>query len=158
MFSVCEVSSYLWNSLVYTHEIKEDRIPKRGRNEIPPTKLSLINDYNKYMGGVDRNDARIGNYAYVDKSFKWTVKVVMRFIEKAVCNAFILYDKTYPTKMHFMNFKMEVIESKITRATLTEDDMFEHPTIGRHFLEVIPPTEKKQNPQKRCVECTKRGT
>ena len=41
--------------LLTIHEIKEERIPKRGHDEINPTKLSLINDYNKCMGGVDRN-------------------------------------------------------------------------------------------------------
>ena len=64
----------------------------------------------------------------------------------------------YPNKMRFMNFKMEVIERTVTRARLTEDNMFEHPTTGQQFLEDIPSTKKKQNPQKRCVECTKRGT
>ena len=110
------------------HKMKEERIPKRGCNEIPSTKLSLISDYNKYMGGVDRNNAFIGNYTCVPKTFKRTVKVVMHLIEEAVLNAFILYDKTYPNKMPFMNFKMEVIESTITRARLTNDDTFEHPT------------------------------
>jgi len=56
------------------HEIKNERTPKRGRGEVPPTKLSLINDYNKYMGGVDKNDALIGNYTCVSKTFKWRVK------------------------------------------------------------------------------------
>ena len=37
---------------------------------------------------------------------KWTVKVVMHFIKEVVLNAFILYDKTYPNKMRFKNFKM----------------------------------------------------
>ena len=82
----------------------------------------------------------------------------MHFIEEAVLDAFILYDKTYPKKMRFMNFKMAVIESTITRANLsTDSDVYELPTIGRHFLELVPPTEKKQSPTKRCVECTKRG-
>ena len=122
------------------HEIKKEKIPEKGRNQIPPNKLSLINDYNKYMGGVDRNSAFIGNYTYVCKTFKWKVKVVTHFIEEAVLNAFILYDKTYSNKMRFMNFKMEVIKSTITMARLTEDNTFGYLTIGRHFL--TKPLEK----------------
>ena len=110
------------------------------------------------MGGVDRNDALIGNYTCVRKTFKWAVKVVMHFIEEAVINAFILFDKTKPGKPCIMNFKMELIETTITRARLdSSKDLYEHPSIGRHFLELAPPTERKQNPQKRCVECTKKG-
>ena len=32
------------------------------------SKLTLINDYNRYMGGFDRNDTFIGNYAFVKPS------------------------------------------------------------------------------------------
>ena len=82
----------------------------------------------------------------------------MHFIEEVVVNAFILFDKTKPGKVRFMNFKMELIETTITRAKLNSSkDLYEHPSIGRHFLELVPPTEKKQNSRKRCVECTKKG-
>ena len=30
-----------------------EKLPKRGRDELSPSKLSLVNDYNKYMEGVD---------------------------------------------------------------------------------------------------------
>ena len=63
------------------------------------------------MGGVDRNDALIGNFTSIRKTYKWTIKVVIHFIEEAVLNAFILYNKQFPGKMRFMNYKMEVIEN-----------------------------------------------
>ena len=124
------------------HEIKMERLPKRGRDGLAPSKFSLVNDYNKYMGRVDRNDALIGNYTCVRKTFKWTVKVVMHLTEQAALKAFILFDKVYPGKIGFMNFKMEAIDKIITRARLnSESNLFENPKIGRHFLEIIPPTE-----------------
>ena len=140
------------------HEIKMEKLPKRCLDELSPSKLSLVNDYNKYMEGVDRNGALIGNYTCARKTFKWTVEVVMHFIEEAVLNAFILFDKTKLGKARFMNFKMELIETTITRAKLDSlKDLYEHPLIDRHFLELVPPTEKKKNPRKRCIECTKKG-
>ena len=33
------------------HEVKIERVPKRGREDLFRSKLSLANDYNKYMGG-----------------------------------------------------------------------------------------------------------
>ena len=45
------------------------------------------------MGGVDRNDALIGNYSSVRKTFKWTVKVVFHFIEEAFLKTYILNEK-----------------------------------------------------------------
>ena len=84
-----------------------EKLPKTGRHELSPSKLSLVNYYNKYMEGVDRNDALIGNYTCVRKTFTRTVKVVMHFLEEAVLNAFLLFDKNNAGKAHFMNFKME---------------------------------------------------
>ena len=44
-------------------------------------------------------------------------------------------------------------------AALNEETPDEHVLrlTGRHFLEEIPSTEKKQRPQKRCRVCYKRG-
>ena len=52
------------------HGIKIERVPKRGREETAASKLTLINNYNKFMGVVDRNDALIGNYSSVRKTLK----------------------------------------------------------------------------------------
>ena len=101
------------------------------------------------MEGVDRNGALIGNYTCVRKTFKWTVEVVMHFIEEAVLNAFILFDKTKLGKARFMSFKMELIETTITRAKLdSSKDLYEQPLIDRHFLELVPPTEDTKSPEK----------
>ena len=95
------------------HEVKTERAPKRGREDLGGSKLSLVNDYNKYMGGVDRNDALIGNYTNVRKTYKWAIKVVIHFIDEAVLNAFILYNKQFTGKIRFMNYKMEVTEKSL---------------------------------------------
>ena len=81
--------------------IKIERVPKRGREETAASKLSLVNSYNKFTGGVDRNDALIGNYSSVWKTFKWTVKVVFHFIEEAFLNTYILNEKFGVKKCSF---------------------------------------------------------
>ena len=90
------------------------------------------------MGGVDRNDALVGNYTCICKSFKWTVKVAIHYVEEAVLNSFILYDKINPNKTRFMNFKLDVIEKIIIRVNRQNaPNILLHPAIGRHFLEII---------------------
>ena len=96
-----------------------------------------------FMGGVHRNDALIGNYSSVRKTLKWTVKVVFHFIEEAFLNAYILNEKFGVKKMRFLAFKLEIIESIITKNQLPELQIYEHPKLGRHYLELIPPMEKK---------------
>ena len=51
--------------------------------------------------------------------------------------------------MRFLAFKLEIIESIITKNHLPELQIYERPKLGRHYLELIPPTEKKATPQKR---------
>ena len=133
------------------HDMQTERMPKRGRNEWAPSKLKLVNDYNANIGGVDPNDALIGNYTCIRKSCKWNVKVAIHFVEESVLNSFILYDKINPNKMRFMNYKLDVIEKIISGVNRQNaPNILLHPAIGRHFLELIHRSEKKEKPQKRC--------
>ena len=138
------------------HEANTGRVAKWARNDISASKVTLVNDYNKNTVGVDCNDALIGNYSLVRKTHKWTMKVVMHFIEEAVLNSFILYDKVNPGKLRFMQFKLHIVEKTINRARAINIPQIYHvPQVGCHFLELIPATEKKSTPQKKCVACTK---
>ena len=57
--------------------------------------------------------------------------------------------------MRFLAFKLEIIESIITKNQLPELQIYEHPKLGRHYVELIPPTEKKATSQKRCAVFSK---
>ena len=138
------------------HQATIARTGKTARDGAPVSKLVLVNAYNKNMGGVDRNDALIGNYSSVRKTLKWTTKVAFHFIEEAVLNAFILYNKTNPDTTRFLQFKLNIIQRTINRAKAVVPE-FNLPIIGRHFLQLIPPSNKKANPQKRCMICAKKG-
>ena len=80
------------------------------------TKLKLVQDYNKNMGGVDRNDGLIGNCTSVRKSLKWATKVAFHFIEEAILNPLILLIKANPGKIRFMHFKLNIIKNIISRS------------------------------------------
>ena len=104
------------------------------------------------MGGANRNDALIGNYSSVRKSMKWTTKVAFHFIEEAIWNAFVLFNKANPTKIRFMHFKLNIIKSLISRPQPSAPS-YNLPLVGRHFLHFIPPTDAKSNSQKKCRMC-----
>ena len=106
------------------------------------------------MGGVDRNDAIVGNYSSVRKTLKWTASCVP-FYRGSVFKCSHIKWKVWCKKMRFLAFKLEIIESIITKNQLPELQIYEHPKLGRHYLELIPPMEKKSTPQKRCAICSK---
>ena len=60
--------------------------------------------------------------------------------------------------MRFMNFKLDVIEKIIIGVNRQNaPNILSHPVIGIRFLELIPRSEKKEKPQKRCQICHKEG-
>ena len=114
-----------------------------------------MDGYNKFIAGVDRNDEMIGTYSAVRKRMKCTKKVTFHFIEEGLINAHILHRKNGGSK-RLLRFKLDCINSILTAAGAelpppNASDLYS----ARHFPDLIPPTECKQNPQKRCVVCSK---
>ncbi|XP_044165826.1 uncharacterized protein LOC122949834 [Acropora millepora] len=91
-------------------------------------KLQLVNDYNKYMGGVERKDEMTGTYSCMRKSMKWTKKVAFHFIEEGLLNAHILYAKEGRRKP-LLRFKLECI-NVLLAASATEPSA---PTASDRF-------------------------
>ena len=80
------------------------------------------------MGSIDRSDAMIGNYSSVRKSMKWIREVVFHFIEEAVLNSFILFDKVIGKK-RFLQFKLLLIRQMLGDVTM-EQNFQSLPIVG----------------------------
>ena len=116
---------------------------------------SKVQDYNKYTDGIDQNDAMLGNYSSVRKSMKWTTKVAFHFMEELILNALYLFDKVVGGQ-RLLQFKLNIIRALFDTSNEISP-LYNLPSFGRHFLELIPPTKKKHNPQKTCKVCHKEG-
>ena len=53
-----------------------------------------------------------------------------------------------------MHFKLSIIKSIICWSQPSAPS-YNLPLVGRHFLQFIPPTAAKSNPQKKCRMCQK---
>lgn len=95
------------NFLSTIHKANVINTRKRDHQGNVVRKLKLIHNYNRCMGGVDRNDQTIGTYSCIRKSMKWTKKVAFNFIE-GVLNAHILFKKEGGTKP-LLCFKLDCI-------------------------------------------------
>ena len=97
-----------------------------------------MKDYNTYMGGVDKADMLISSYGLYRKSKKWWQKIFFRLIDRALCNAFIAFNKITKAKMKSLDFRRRVAQSLITRGC--------PPKIGRPLSYDPPAASKKRKP------------
>ncbi|KAG8234258.1 hypothetical protein J437_LFUL016018 [Ladona fulva] len=143
------------------HGIETKTIIKRGNELIKP--VSII-DYNKHMGGVDLKDQFLQSYLIERKRLnKWYMKLFRRLLNSAVLNALIIYRENIDKKVDHYDFRVELVEKlfmkyakKDTRVPgrHSTDSLLPRLT-ERHFIRRIPPSGKKQHPQRRCVVCAK---
>ena len=103
--NMLEVPFYFLSTIHSIVKVASGKSDKDGRSV---KMLRLISDYNKHMGGVDKNNAMVGNYMGVRRSYKWTTKAFFHFIEEAVFNSFIFYKKC-DGKKRFLQFKLNSI-------------------------------------------------
>ena len=139
------------------HKADSVNVNRRNRRNDQIQKPTVIHDYNQKMGGVDKNDAMIGNYSCIRKSYKWYTKIFFHFLEEAVYNAFVIYDKVEEGKKHkFMQIKLEVVHQMLQDVRVPPDPRAEFDSLnGRHFRTLIPATQNKEKPQKRRIFCYK---
>ena len=110
-------------------------------------------------GGVDRHDQMLQPYSAARKAMKWYRKLGIHFLQIALLNAHILYQKD-GGQLPFLKFQHEVIGDMIFQqgprggigAGLNVIRLTE-----RHFPDKLQPTATWTKPQARCRVCSKKG-
>lgn len=143
------------------HTTKMVEVEKRG---VISKRPECVISYNDTMGGVDRVDQHISCYSTPRKrGKKWYKKVFFNLIDISLWNAYVVYKKCGGT-LSFLLYRIEIIQK--TMEKYHSDAMKPKPgrpsqTLSplrlteRHFLEYIPPTEKKVNPTRQCGMCSR---
>uniref|UniRef100_A0A8C5Q2Y3 PiggyBac transposable element-derived protein domain-containing protein n=1 Tax=Leptobrachium leishanense TaxID=445787 RepID=A0A8C5Q2Y3_9ANUR len=126
----------------------------------PIMKPLCVQDYNRYMGGVDKSDQMLVPYLASRKAYVWYKKLAVHLIQMSMLNAFILYQATHARRITFLKFQESVIESLLCpeeNAPIVEEVEDVIRLRDRHFPGYIPPTEKRVTPCKRCRVCARQG-
>ena len=73
-------------------------------------------------------------------------------------NSFIVYKK-YGGEKRFLQFKLNLIQFMLQEGHIDVDisEAGQNQYVGRHYPELILPTENRDKPPKQCVVCTKDG-
>ena len=117
------------------------------------------------MGGVDKVNQHLAAYSTLRKrGGKYYKKIFFHLLDLALWNSYILYCKAGDSRSP-KQFRMELIEKLISEnhrdefsATSGRPSISPSPLrlTSRHFLDVIPATEKKSNPTRQCTLCSRK--
>ena len=124
----------------------------------------IVKDYNDTMGGVDRVDQSLSSYPIMRKrGKKYYQKIFFHLLELAVWNSYILYKQAGHTKKP-LDFRMDLIDLLVSTYKDNSVKSKGRPSTtpsplrlsGRHFLDYVPPTEKKDKPMRYCAVCSQK--
>ena len=119
----------------------------------------MINEYNKYMGGVDIADQLVTYYGFQHCSKKWWKRVFFHLLDVTMVNAFVIYKSSRHHKVTHLAFMVDVVKGLLQKSGTDlgiegnfPGTMTPFGLIGRnHFPE---PTGKKLD----CCLCSNRRT
>ena len=105
-------------------------------------KPRVIEEYNTYMGGVDKGDQLVTYYGFSHRTTKWYKRVFLHLFEVSLVNAYILYCTLLPPKQRLshLDFRLAVashlLDSFISPSTQHARRADDNPLrlTGRHFL------------------------
>lgn len=117
----------------------------------------IISAYNKYMGGVDKNDQMKSYYTIPVSGKKWWIRILFDLLDRAVFNAYILEQESqHHRKRNMKSFRFSLVKdligdfcSRRKRGRPSTEPMVAR-QVERHFPEYLPTTEKGRRMERRC--------
>ncbi|XP_035214082.1 piggyBac transposable element-derived protein 4-like [Stegodyphus dumicola] len=141
------------------HNMEMVAVTRRKENKMKP---KVVVDYNGTMGGVDRVDQRLSSYNVTKRrGKKYYKKIFLHLLDITLWNSYVLYTKSGGKRSH-LQYRTKIIENIIEKYHSVEFSAkkgrpsADHPPSRlseRHFVDYIPPTEKKSNPTRQCIIC-----
>lgn len=112
--------------------------------------------YNKYMGGIDRQDQMLAYYPCDRKTLRWYKKLGIHYVQLMLLNSFFLYNKySSKDKMSLYDFRISILSSllhieNITRVPVQKD-------ASKHTIsKILSLGSDGRIKRKRCRECSKK--
>ena len=147
------------------------RRKSRGKGELEEIRKPVVVDqYNQFMGGVDRSDQLLSYYGFSHRTVKWWRRAAFHLLDMVVVNSYILYSSLQKRrKLTHEQFRIELAKDLLLTAAVNVAE--EMPTCHgwlkgplppqsrlteRHFPSHLPCTPSGRMAQKECVVCSKK--
>ena len=152
-----------------TTKVRRTRRVEGGQEEI--RKPVVVEQYNSFMGGVDRSDQLLSYYGFAHRTVKWWRRAVFHILDMAVVNANVLYTSSQQSskKLTHEQFRIELAKEMLLHAlvNVSEDMHQSHGRIHRplppqarlterHFPDHLPCTPSGKKGQTECTVCSRK--
>nr|XP_037283985.1 piggyBac transposable element-derived protein 4-like [Rhipicephalus microplus] len=155
-------------STVHSGANVNDSGKKGRRNGLPVLKPQVVLDYNRGMGGVDREDQQLASFPIMRRYAKGYKKIFFYIMDIAVYNSYVLFGKATGKRLHYTDWKVNLAEAIFEEVTLPLYRGRRNPLIAptpmclqasewAHFPRQILPNKVKKNPSRLCLVCNSHG-
>ena len=124
----------------------------------------LVSSYNKYMGGVDKNDQMKSYYTIPVSGKKWWSRIFFDLVDRAIYNSFVLEQESpHHGKRSQKEFRIDLAKqlignfsSRRKRGRPSDEPLLAR-HVERHFPNFLPTNENGKRKEQRCKVCYSRG-
>lgn len=171
---ICNLKFQIVNLLTTAHGPKgatwvHRRVKEQGRwRQKLVRKPGAINDYNTYMGGVDKSDQLLARYNVLHKTRKWWKTLFFHLIDVAVVNSYIIFEKLRkrfsddprlrrPTNYGQLQFREELVRELVGIGEYEDYPVYEYkaPANPDYHCEHMPEFEDIKRNCKVCYKNSK---
>ena len=154
-----------------TTKVRRTRYLEGGQEEI--RKPVVVEEYNRFMGGVDRSDQLLSYYGFPHRTVKWWRRAMFHLLDMAVVNAYIMYTTSTQSsrKRTHEQFRIELAKELLLQSSIDvgEDVPLSHGRLQRplppqsrlterHFPDNLTCAVPGKKRQTECTVCSrKRG-
>ena len=122
---------------VHDHSVvskrRRTRLAVGGFQEIQ--KPYCVDQYNTFMGGVDRSDQLLSYYGFAHRTVKWWKRLFFHLLDVAVCNSYTLYTQsTQNKKLTHKEYRVSLAKAFLQQS--------EDPHHQRQRLSALPPQQR----------------
>ncbi len=132
-------------------------------------KPTAIEEYNKYMSGVDKLDQMLSYYNFNRRTNKWWRKAFFCLLDIAIYNSFVLYTQSEQEgrKLKFLQYRIQLSKELLMDASgqqtfsiQTDSVVARSPSarlVERHFPDKVPSRQNGKPGQRNCVVCSSKA-
>lgn len=126
---------------------KGEMVQVQNKNGKISTKPDTVRDYTLGMAGIDRSDQRMSYYSFLRKTIRWYKKIALHYLEIFLHNAHMFHNQRNRKnkRMTLLQFRESVIMHLLgDDSNARESRNCNTNATDFHYLEHLPPTEKKE--------------